>query len=146
MKVVYTMLVGMLLILPACNTNDNDRVRASGEMTNTEQMREQRDQYIRAVEAKLDEFDQKIDGLEQRASSMSDRDRQGFEQSVDRLRDHRKDVDTKLNDMKDVSIESWTTMKSEVDSALNALEQQYQQVSTAHDNVPAGAPKTPKSY
>jgi hypothetical protein len=145
MKVVYAMFAAMLLILPACNRDDTDRVRAAGEMTDTAQT-EQRDQYIRSVEAKLDEFDQKFDGLEQRASSMSDRAKQSFQQNVERLRDQREMVEQKLHDLKEVRVESWMRLKGDVDAAMNNLEQQYQQISAAHENVPATAPKTPKSY
>ena len=70
MKIGYTALLGILLAVPACNRNDRDRVRANGETVTTEQVRAERDQYVRSVEAKLDEFDKKFDGLGERAAAM----------------------------------------------------------------------------
>lgn len=148
MKIIYATLLGVLLIFPACNRSDRDRVRANGETVNTDQMRDERDRYVRSVEAKLDEFDQKFDGLNARASAMPKPAKQGFNDAVDSLREQRKDVARKLDDMKKVSIDSWMTLKGEVDTALINLERSYEQVSASHETVPAPAtsPKTQRSY
>jgi hypothetical protein len=60
-----------------------------------------------------------------------------FKNSVDRLRDQRDAVRKKLNDLKDVSAESWMSLKSEVDAAVADLERSYEQISASHDTVPA---------
>jgi hypothetical protein len=147
MKTIYTTLLGVLLILPACNRNDGERVRASGsEPTTTETMKEQRDQYVRSVDAKLDEFDKKFDGLGERAASMAQPARDNFKKQIDSLRDSRRAVADKLDDLKKVSVESWTTMKGPVDTALANLERSYERVSASNENVPATTPKSGKSY
>jgi hypothetical protein len=140
-KTIYVMLMAVLLFLPACN---RDRVRASdeGTTTNTEEMKRQRDDYVRSVNAKLDEFDQKFDGLDARAAALSGPAKDGFKNAVDGLRDQRKAVSRKLDDLKGVSINSWMPLKGEVDAALAGLERSYEQVSASHETVPAAVPKT----
>ena len=133
MKVFYTLLLAILLILPACNRDE--RVRAGGETT--EQMKDQRDQYIRSIEAKLDEFDQKFDGLDARAAALSEPARAGFKNAVDSLRDQRRAVTRKLDDLRKVSLDSWQTLRGDVDNALAELENSYQKVSAAHETGPA---------
>src|SRR5689334_21294214 len=108
------MLVAALLIIPACNRNESERVRASssGEPT-TEQMKQQRDQYVKNVDAKLAEFDQKFDGLDERAKALRGPAQGDLKNAVDQLRDQRKTVTRKLDDLKSVSIDSWMTLKTE---------------------------------
>jgi hypothetical protein len=135
------MLMAGLLFLPACN---RDRVRASddGTTTTTEEMKHQRDDYVRSVNAKLDEFDQKFDGLDARAAAMTGPAKRGFKDAVDSLRDQRKAVSRKLDDLKSVSIDSWMPLKGEVNAAMAGLERSYEQVSANYETVPAAEPKT----
>jgi len=141
-KIIYTMLLSMSLVLTACNRNDRDRVRAAPEgTTNTDQMKQQRDDYVRTIDAKLAEFDQKFDGLDARAKAMSGNAKDNFKKDVDQLRDDRKVVSKKLDDLKGVSLDSWMTLKGEVDSAIENLERGYEQVSASHETVPATSPK-----
>jgi len=140
-KLFYTIVIAGLLTLPACNRSDRDRVRASNEATE-DQLKQQRDDYVRSVEAKLAEFDQKFDGLDARANAMSNPAKRGFKDAIDGLRDQRKAVSSKVDDLKRVSVNSWMSLKPEVDSGLAALERSYEQVSAAHEKVPAAAPKS----
>lgn len=135
-KLTYTALLALVLMAPACNRRTDDNVSAAPE-TATEQAKEQREAYIDSVEAKLDEFDHKFDGLDERAGTMKGAAKDSFDASVNGLRDQRKMVGEKLDDLKEVSVESWTTMKSAVDSALSGLERSYEQVSATHETVPA---------
>jgi len=139
-KTIYAMFLAMLLVLPACN---RDRVRASNDGTATkEEMKQQRDEYVRSLNAKLNEFDQKFDGLDARAAALDGPAKKGFKDAVDSLRDQRKAVSKKLDDLKSVSVESWMTLKGEVDASVAALERSYEQVSANHETVPAAEPKT----
>ena len=142
MKLIYTALFAALLVLPACNRNDGDRVHAASPegTANTDQMKQQRDDYVKSINAKLDEFDQKFDGLDERASAMKGEAKDNFQKDIDQLRDDRKAVARKLDDLKGVSLDSWMTLKGEVDSAMASLEQSYQRVSAGHETVPAAAP------
>jgi hypothetical protein len=100
-------------------------------------MKKERDQYIESMDARLAEFDKKTDGLSQRIRSMSSASRAPFRNMINQLRMGRKDVATKLDDLKGVDTDSWTTMKSRVDSAMASLDRAYQQATA---KIPAAAP------
>jgi hypothetical protein len=143
------MLFAVLLVLPACNRSDDDRVRAARESNttnNTDAMKQQRDDYVSTVEAKLAEFDKKTDGLDERARSMTGAAKNDFKNAIDGLHDQRKEVGKKLSDLKGVSVESWMTMKGEVDSAVEGLERSYEQVSAQFEKLPAAKPSTKRTY
>jgi chromosome segregation ATPase len=133
------MLFAGLLILPACNRNEPQSTQAAREERTdaTERMKDERNAYVKSAEARLAEFDQKFDGLDKRADAMTGAAKADFKNAVDRLRDERKSVATKLDDLKNVSIESWTTLKGEVDSALASLDRSYMEVSEKYEKLPA---------
>ena len=144
MKLIYSIMVASLLMLSACNRDDRGSVRAAPENTATvDQMKQQRDDYVKAVDAKLAEFDQNFDSLDARAKEMSGTTKRDFNDSIAALRDQRKAVSQKLDDLKSVSVESWMTLKGEVDAAVAGLERSYAQVSATHENVPAAVPRRP---
>ena len=143
MKFTFAMLFAALLVT-ACNRNEPQRTQAASEdRTNaTDQMKMERDNYVKGVEARLSEFDQRVDGLGERAGAMTGVAKTDFNNAIDNLRDQRKAVASKLDDLKSVSVESWMTMKDEVDSAMAGLERSYETVSNRFQNIPG--PATPK--
>ena len=150
MKNLLKILFAVLLVVPAgCNRNEPPSTRAAGEEPKsvTDQMKEQRDTYVKSVDARLAEFDQKFDGLDERASAMTGTVKNNFNKAIDGLREERKAVESKLDDLKRVSVESWTTMKGEVDSALADLDQSYTHVSETYQKLPESkATPKPKTY
>jgi hypothetical protein len=142
-KFTFAMLFAALLVT-ACNRNEPQRTQAASEdRTNaTDQMKMERDNYVKGVEARLSEFDQRVDGLSERAGAMTGAAKTDFNNSIDNLRDQRKAVASKLDDLKGVSVESWMTLKDEVDSAMAGLERSYQEVSNRFQKIPG--PATPK--
>jgi len=68
-----------------------------------------------------------------------------FTDSIKRLRDQRKAVADKLDNVKNVSVDSWTAVKGDVDSAMARLERSYDEVSARFETQPA-APATRKTY
>ena len=143
MKFTFAMLFAALLVT-ACNRNEPQRTQAASEdRTNaTDQMKMERDNYVKGAEARLSEFDQRVDGLSERAGAITGAAKTDFNNSIDNLRDQRKAVASKLDDLKRVSVESWMTMKDEVDSAMAGLERSYQEVSYRFQKIPG--PATPK--
>ena len=99
-------------------------------------MKVERDDYVKSVQARLAELDQKFDGLDKRAGAMTGAAKTDFNHVIDSLREQRKSVDAKLDDLKKVSIESWTTLKGEVDSALASLDRSYTEVSERYNKTP----------
>ena len=70
------------------------------------------------------------------AGAMTGAAKTNFKHAIDGLRDQRKSVGAKLDDLKKVSIESWTTLKGEVDSALASLDRSYTEVSERYNKTP----------
>ena len=109
-------------------------------------MKAARDAYVKSMEARLAEFDQKLDGLDKRADAMTGAAKTDFKRAIDDLQNQRKSVADKLNDLKKVSPESWTSLKGEIDSAMANLERSYTEVSEKYTPVETHtAPKT-KAY
>jgi len=110
-------------------------------------MKAQRDDYVKSGEARLAEFDQKLDGLDKRAGAMTGATKTDFKHAIEGLREQRKAVAAKLDNLKKVSIESWATLKGVVDSALASLDRSYAEVSAKYGETPEThtTPKT-KTY
>src|SRR5438034_11653901 len=110
MRVIYTVVfatfLASLLVIPACNRDTGVRA-APEDRTPADQMQTQRDDYVKAVEAKLAEFDRKFDGLDARANGITGTAQTDFKRDIDQLRDQRNIVGKKLDDVKSVSLESW---------------------------------------
>ncbi len=149
MKSLIFIIFAILLLVPACNRNNPTGARAESEPESkpTADMERQRDDYVKAVEARLEEFDHKLDGLESRASKMTGATKKNFTNEIEQLRDQRKMVDQKLDDLKKVSADSWTTMKGDVDSALSDQERSYETVSSKYEATSAPTSQNPiKTY
>jgi DNA repair exonuclease SbcCD ATPase subunit len=136
------MLLAVLLIVPACNRNEPRSTQAAPEerANAEEQIKNERDAYVKSIDARLAEIDKNLDGLDERGNAMSGATKTNFKNAIDGLRDQKKSVASKLDDLKKVNVESWTTLRGEVDSALADLNQSYNRVS---DTYPprAAAPK-----
>ena len=142
MKITFSMLLAFLLVAPGCNSSNSTKA-ASEERDNVrESLKQQRDEYIKMTRAMLDDFDQKLDGLDKRVSAMKGAARTDFKDAIVRLRDQRKIVADRLADMEKVNVESWTTMKQEVDSALEELERSYDQLGATYEHATAPPAKT----
>jgi len=142
-KLATTMLLGVLLTFTACDRSEPNRVQAAAadEARSRDTMRQQREDYVKSMDATLAEFDQKFDGLDARAKAMTGKTKDNFKDAVDQLRDQRKAVNAKLDDLKKVSIDSWSSLKGEVDAAVSALGSSYDQISTTYATVPPAAPR-----
>jgi len=92
-------------------------------------MEKERDAYVKGMDARLAEFDKKLDGLDERADALTGSVKSASKNLISQLRDERKNVSNKLDDLKGVSVESWPTVKGEVDSAMAGIEHAYDQVS-----------------
>src|SRR5437588_66281 len=122
-KFTFAILFAALLI-SACSRNEPRNTQAASEdhANATDQAKMERDNYVKGIDARLSEFDQKVDGLNERAGAMTGAAKTDMKNAMDNLREKRKSVASKLDDLKSVSVESWMTMKGEVDSALADLE------------------------
>jgi hypothetical protein len=148
-----TMVAAVLLMVPACSRNEPRNVQAASEertdQTNTpEQMMTERNDYVEAIDNRLAGFEPELDRLDMQANSMTGATRANFMRAIECLRAQRKSVASKLDDLKKADIESWTTLRGEIDSGLAKLETSFTQVrDMMYEKMPdksaAPKPKTP---
>jgi hypothetical protein len=140
-KLPVRILVALLLIVPACNRNPRNTQAASEERTNAADQanveKTDRNDYVAAIEPRLAALDVKIDQLDQQANTMTGRMKENFKKAIDDLRDQRKSVASKLDDVKKADIQSWRPLSWEVDSALTNLENSNTQL---RDMIPQAMP------
>jgi len=151
MKVLITMVMGLLLLVPACNRNEPSRVGAAPEerstTANTEAQQRERDDYVKSVQAKLDEFDHKLDGLDARAAKMTGTAKDDLKNMVRQLRDQNKGIASQLDNVKNASPDALPRAKADVDSAMAMLERSYQDISKKYEVTPGTPSKNQqKSY
>jgi len=145
------MVMGLLLLVPACNRNEPSRVGAAPEerstTANTEAQQRERDDYVKSVQAKLDEFDHKLDGLDARAAKMTGTAKDDLKNMVRQLRDQNKGIASQLDNVKNASPDAWPRAKADVDSAMAMLERSYQDISKKYEVTPGTPSKNQqKSY
>ena len=131
-KFSLKMLMAVLLIFPACTRNPRNTQAASEEQSDaSDQMRvdtTDRNDYVAAVEPRLAGLGLRIDKLDQQANAMSGPAKEKFKKAIDGLRDQRKSLGSKLDDLKKADINSWMPISWEVNSGLANLESSYTQV------------------
>src|SRR5262245_45668990 len=75
MKIPLSMLMGFLLSVSACNRNEPSRVAAAPEQqsTNADTQAQQLElqNYVKSVQAKLEEYDKKFDGLDRKSTRLN---------------------------------------------------------------------------
>jgi hypothetical protein len=131
--------VAVLLIVPACKRNEpqsaqaasEERKNAAEQMNAADQTRVEnsdRNDYVAAIDDRLAGFDLEIDQLDQQANAMTGTTKEKFKKAVDCLRDQRRSVTSKLDDLKKTNIESWRPLSWQVDSGIANLEKSYVRV------------------
>jgi len=136
--------LSVLLMIPACSRNEPRTTQAAPEeqrQNATDQMKNEQDQYVKDMNARLDEFDQKVDGLAKRADAATGPTKTNYDKLIDQLRDQRRDVTSKLNDLKGLKAENWTSMRGDVDAAFANLDRSYNRVSQMIQ-MPSATPKS----
>ena len=144
MKTYLGVFLSALLIIPACARNEPRTTQAAPEeqrQNTADQLKNDQDEYVKSMNARLDEFDQKVDGLDKRASVATGATKTNYDKLIDQLRDQRKDVASKVDDLKGVKAENWTAMRGEVDQAFENLDRSYNRVSQMIQTT-AATPKT----
>jgi TolA-binding protein len=147
MKIPLSMVMGLLLSVPACNWNEPSRVAAAPEQqsTNADTQAQQLEvqNYVKSTQAKLAEYDKKIDGLEARVYTMGGTAKDDFKNVIEQLRDQKKGITSQLDNLKNAGPDSWRQLKPDVDLAMTKLERSYQDVAKKLDSTPLPPSKNP---
>ena len=144
MKIPVSMVLGLLLLLPAYK-NESSRVEAASEeqstTANTQAQQREREEYVKSIQAKLDEYDKKLAGLEARVSTMSGPAKDDFRNMIEQLQVQKKGIASRLAYVKNASPDAFTLIKEYVDSTLAKVESSYQEVSKKLEMTPASPPR-----
>jgi hypothetical protein len=119
MKTAMIGLLSVCLLFGACQRSA--RTSASPE----EASKAERDDYQALVQARLNEFDHRFDGLEARMKGLPETERQRLKTDIAELRDRKDALQHKFKDLKGVSFESWRDLKASMDRGLDQLELAY---------------------
>jgi TolA-binding protein len=135
MKASLVVVVCLFLAFTSCQRSDESQARAAAEtiQDNNPALDQERDQYVDAMQARADELGKKIDGLEERAEAMNGSAKERLNMDIQLLRDQRQMVLDKLKYVDGVEPESWTKLKTYVDSDFMQLEGSYENISTRRD-------------
>jgi hypothetical protein len=134
MKTAMIGLFSICLLFGGCQRGA--RTSASPE----EVSKAERQDYQALVQARLNEFDHRFDGLEARMKGLPEPDRQRLKTDIAELRDRKDALQHKFNDLKGVSVESWRDLKSSMDRGLDQLELAYNVVA-ANNYGNSGTPQ-----
>jgi len=145
MKTLLSIVFGFLLLIPACSRNEPGRVEAVSEeqstTANAQAQQREREEYVKSIQAKLDGYDKKLDGLGVRAATLSGPAKDDFRNIIEQLRIQKKSIASRLDFVKDASPGAFLLIKADVDSTLAKLESLYQDVSKKLDVTPASPSK-----
>jgi hypothetical protein len=85
--------------------------------------------YEDRVEARLKDFEHRIDGLEARREGLDKATQDRLDQDIAELRDRKDALEQKVADLRKVSDQSWMDVKASLDRDMEHLEQAYSVVS-----------------
>jgi hypothetical protein len=85
--------------------------------------------YQDRVEARLKDFDHRIDGLEARRKGLDKATQDRLQQDIAELRDRKDALNEKLRDLRKVSDQSWMDVRTSMDRDIERLEAAYNVVS-----------------
>ena len=139
MKIPVTLVLGLLLLLPA-HKHEASLVEQSTTANAQAQQRE-REGYVKAIQAKLDEYDIKLSGLEAKASTLSGPAKDDFRNMIEQLQIQKKGIASRLAYVRDAGPDAFTLIKEYVDSTLARVERSYQEVSKKLDATLASPPR-----
>lgn len=84
-------------------------------------MESRRDEYLRKLKIKLDEWNADIDRLENRLQSAADAARREYQDQISHLRARCEDLERKSQGLRSAAEEAWEDVKVGVDAAADAL-------------------------
>ncbi|MEW5802992.1 MAG: hypothetical protein AB1847_12905 [bacterium] len=82
-------------------------------------------EYETMLEARLNEFDNKVNELKDKAKSSAGTVQSEMNQAIAELEEKREEVRKKYEELKSASADSWESLKDGVDAAVDALGRSY---------------------
>ena len=152
MKIPVSIVFGLLLLVPTWDRNELSRLEAASEELSTtktqaqqrereEQAQRDREDYVKSIQAKLDEYNRKLFSLETRTAAMSGPAKDDFRRMIEQLRIQKESIASRLVYVKSASPDAFSLIKADVDSAFVKLESTYQDVSKKLEATPPNPSK-----
>ena len=84
-------------------------------------MTTQREDFIEKMKQQLDDINAQITEFESQTDAASEKAREDFDAQVDKLRDHGKEMQAKLDELRAASEDSWDRMMEETRKVRDAF-------------------------
>ncbi len=85
----------------------------------------QKDQYVKDMQTKIDEYQVKIDELKTKAETMSGTAKDDLNKKIDMLTAKEEEAKSKLEEIKAAGADAWDAAKAQTDATLTDLENLY---------------------
>ena len=86
---------------------------------------QQREEYQKKVEAKLNEFNTQLSALNTAAEDQKKEDQADLNRKIEEARKKQEVVNQKLEELKSATAKAWKDIKPALDAAIDALEKAY---------------------
>jgi len=104
----------------------------------TDYTHEKKEEYVRQMEAKLEEFDKEMKEfqakVESRAAELKEESKAEFNQSMEALGKKKQAADEKIEELKSAGSDAWDDLKVGVDSAMDELARTLDRVRSYFEN------------
>ena len=110
---------------PAVSSGDVKKEIRDASEGSLAYIRHQRDEYQKQIEAQLKEYDQKLDGLEVKARTVTQEAKALFHQEIEALRERQRAAHDKLDKLSTATGKAWEDLQSGTDAAMDDLAKAY---------------------
>src|SRR6185503_6250160 len=117
MKLITALMAFVLLFASACDRGP----RTTRAASDSETAAHDRAMYEDRVEARLNDFEHRIDGLEARRKGLDKTAQERLQLDIAELRDRKDALQQKVRDLRKVSDQSWMDVKASLDRDVDQL-------------------------
>ncbi len=121
--------------LKKAEVTQSDVKKETGEAIETTgaYVRQQKEQYQKEVEEKLQGIGGKIKELNRRAEKSGRKAKEKLTDAVEELKQKRDAVSDRLKGLREAGLEKWEKARTELDSMISDIERSYRRVSTGFE-------------
>ena len=126
-------MIGLLLFVYSCGESTENGVTSEDVKKETkeayetavEYSKQQKEEILRQMQAKLDQYKQNIEKLKIKTELMGQGLKADFDRRIEELQAKQEAAEEKLSELKSSSGKAWSVMKEGLDQAMVDLEQAY---------------------
>ncbi len=108
------------ITIPEVKSKMNEAIKSAQEYT-----AQQKDAYVKELEAKLHDLSQRVDRLEEKVREAKGQVRSVLESKITDLREKQAAAEKRLQELKSASSKAWVEMKGGLEMALAIVEESY---------------------